>query len=144
MLLRVRNSSISLSQCRLIISQMSSTRCELINGFSVIFLLVALSTLLLPFMARMELVALRLLALTLTIAHVHYAVSVVQQMCDHFKINCLSLGKREIECSKEHLLREFTDTGSKSSAQNINALGLADTNHSDSVIRSVDDEQLIG
>lgn len=80
--------------CRLIISQMSSTECELINGFALTFSLVALPSLLLPSMAAIELLSLRLLAFCLTIGHIYYAVSVVQQMCDHFKINCLSLTKR--------------------------------------------------
>lgn len=80
--------------CRLIISQMSSTRCELINGFTVAFSVVAFTSLLLPSMAANELLTLRILALVLTLGHIHYAVSVVQQLCDHFKINCLSLTKR--------------------------------------------------
>lgn len=83
--------------CRLIISQMSSTQCELINWFAITFSLVALPSLLFPSMAAIELLSLRLLALVLTIGHVHYAVSVVQQMCDHFKINCLSLARRPTE-----------------------------------------------
>lgn len=89
---------------------MSSTRCELINGCAITFSFVALSSILLPSMGAMELQLLRLLALVLTIGHIHYAVSVVQQMCDHFKINCLSLAKRESESSKERLLRNSTSS----------------------------------
>lgn len=66
---------------------MSSTECELFNGFTVAYSLVALSSLLFPSMAAVELQSLRLLALVLTIGHIHYAVSVVQQLCEHFRIN---------------------------------------------------------
>lgn len=79
---------------RLIVSQMSSSRSELINGFATIFSLVALVLLMMPPMAMVELLTLRLLALLFTFGHIHYAVCVVHQMCDHFKINCLSLTKR--------------------------------------------------
>lgn len=84
---------------------MSSSKCELLNGLAVLFALVALAAVFMPFVATTELVALKLLALVLTIAHVHYAVCVVQQMCDHFKINALSLTKRETESSRQHLLK---------------------------------------
>lgn len=91
--------------CRLIICQMSKTRCELFNGFVVLFSLVALFLLLLPGASSFELQTLRVLALVLTVAHIHYAVCVVQQMCSHFRINCLSTAKRQTESTKYHLLQ---------------------------------------
>lgn len=121
---------------------MSSTKCEMINGLTVIFSLVATSTLLLPFMTSMELLTLRLLALLLTVGHVHYAVSVVQQMCDHFKINCLSLVKRETESSRQHLLSDSTSSLNKTPLTNANSI-VAHANQG-TVSRSVEDEQLIG
>lgn len=93
-------------QCRLIICQVSSSRCEIVNTLTSVFSLVALSSLFFPFMGSIELVSIRILALIMTISHIHYAVCVVQQMCDHFRINCLSLKKREVEISREHLLSE--------------------------------------
>ena len=84
---------------------MSSSKCELLNGLTVLFALVAFAAMFTPFLETTELVALRVLALVLTIAHVHYAVCVVQQMCDHFKINALSLTKRETDSLRQHLLR---------------------------------------
>lgn len=86
--------------CRLIICQMSKTRCEIMNGFVVLFSLVALSVLLLPGASTFEIQILRLLALVLTLAHIHYAVCVVQQMSSHFKINCFSTSKRETHYAK--------------------------------------------
>lgn len=80
--------------CRLIISQMTSTKSETVNNFAITFSLVALSSLLFPSMAAVEQQSLRIMALAFTLGHIHYAVSVVQQLCDHFKINCLSLTKR--------------------------------------------------
>ena len=36
-----------------------------------------------------------LLTVVATVAHVHYGVCVVRQMCQHFGIDCFSLKKRE-------------------------------------------------
>ena len=85
---------------------MSSSKCELVNGLTALFSLVALTSMFAPIVTSTELLALRLLAFVITVAHVHYAVCVVQQMCDHLKINALSLKKRETESFKEHLLRD--------------------------------------
>lgn len=65
-------------------------------------------------MAVIELQSLRLLALFLTLYHIHYAVSVVQQMCDYLKINCLSLGKRDSEPLRERLIRDNSNGNSSS------------------------------
>lgn len=79
---------------RLIVCQMSSSKSELVNGFATLFSLVALVTMVIPSMASIELLSLRVLAVITTLGHIHYAVCVIHQMCDHFKINCLSLAKR--------------------------------------------------
>lgn len=93
-----------------------------------------------PFMTSIELLSLRLLALFLTIGHVHYAICVVQQMCDHFKINCLSLTKRDTEASRQHLLRESTDSLDKTILSNTDTIA----SHDDvgSISRSTDNDQL--
>jgi len=80
--------------CRLIVSQMSSTRCEL---FSWILLPLILSTLSATLwnLGYYELILLRLNALLYTFFHLHYGICVVRQMCDHFRINCFSLEKRQ-------------------------------------------------
>jgi ethanolaminephosphotransferase len=98
--------------CRLIICQMSGTRCEIFNGFCILFSLVALAAVTTPFVASTELLALRFLALILTLAHLHYAVSVVQQMCDHFKIEALSLTRNENDSSRQRLLVDGMNTSS--------------------------------
>lgn len=77
------------------------------NALTFVFSLVALSSLFFPFMESIELISIRVLALIITLCHIHYAVCVVQQMCDHFKINCLTLKKRtDLEISRKHLLSE--------------------------------------
>lgn len=80
--------------CRLIISQMSSTRCETLNGLmypvglalAVVFGVPQLGS-------RKEILVLRVLVAVVTVAHLHYGIYVVKQMCKHFKINCFSLKK---------------------------------------------------
>jgi len=76
--------------CHLIIAQMSSTRVKLHN--KILFLygsVVGLS--LFGTFGKYELTILRLFAVVITIAHVHFGVCVVRQLCDHFKIQAFSL-----------------------------------------------------
>jgi len=73
---------------------MSSTRCESFN-----WLLWPVSVgVLAVFGARLnggqEAMLLHVLVVLVTIAHIHYGVCVVREMCDHFRINCFSLVKR--------------------------------------------------
>ncbi|XP_006819349.1 ethanolaminephosphotransferase 1-like [Saccoglossus kowalevskii] len=79
--------------CRLIVSQMSSTRAELFNGLLIPFMLVPAISLAVP-IGIYELYLTWALAIFLTIAHLHYGVCVVRQMCDHFNINCFTITKR--------------------------------------------------
>ena len=81
-------------QCRLIVSQMSSTRCELFNWLLLPLTLSTLSAILCN-LSHYELLLLRANGLLYTLLHLHYGVCVVRQMCDHFNINCFSLAKRE-------------------------------------------------
>merc|ERR1712226_977262 len=73
--------------CKLIISQMSNTRCEL---FSFILAPLALATtfvLLVPGLSvRSELSVLYGLTIFVLVAHIHYGTCVVHTMCDHFNI----------------------------------------------------------
>ncbi|XP_054153118.1 ethanolaminephosphotransferase 1-like [Oppia nitens] len=81
--------------CRLIVSQMSSTRCEAINWFLMPLAAIVLVVTLLPISQSQELLLLRAMSLLFTLSHIHYAVCIVRQMCDHFRINCFSLKKRD-------------------------------------------------
>lgn len=82
--------------CRLIVSQMTNTRCDVFNfllvpvGLAVGF---ALSG---HFPLSSELLLLRLLTTFVILVHVHYGVCVVRQMCDHFNIGCFTI-KRQTE-----------------------------------------------
>ncbi|GIY12653.1 ethanolaminephosphotransferase 1 [Caerostris extrusa] len=79
--------------CRLIVCQMSSTRCEVFNwlfypiGLALLFIFTC------PHQSSTEVVIAWALLILSILAHVHYGVCVVQQMCKHFRIYCFSLKK---------------------------------------------------
>jgi ethanolaminephosphotransferase len=80
--------------CRLIVSQMSSTRCEVFNWLLFPLSLLVLGIFGVASIRQNEHQLLTLLTAFVTLAHVHYGICVVRQMCQHFKINCFSLVKR--------------------------------------------------
>jgi len=80
--------------CRLIVSQMTNTRCQTFNYLLLPYLLLVTMCLVVRTLGFWELYSLRLLAIAVTVAHVHYGTCVVRQMCDHFKIYCFSIKKR--------------------------------------------------
>ncbi|XP_044263654.1 ethanolaminephosphotransferase 1-like [Tribolium madens] len=78
--------------CRLIVAQMSNTRCEIFNWILVpttfiIFLCIWMNS------PMIELLLTYILCILSTSAHIHYGTHVVQQMCKHFRINCFSIQK---------------------------------------------------
>jgi len=86
--------------CRVIVAQMSDTRCEKFNCLLWPTLLattlctfpytkVGLS----PITQETELWILYLLAAAVTLIHLHYGIGVVCEMCDHFKIRCFKVSK---------------------------------------------------
>ncbi|XP_022688567.1 ethanolaminephosphotransferase 1-like [Varroa jacobsoni] len=76
---------------RLIINQMTTTRCDLFN----IMLALVLATLFAVFGLRWnETYCLYTLTAAVLVGHIHYAICVVRQMCDHFRINCFSVQRR--------------------------------------------------
>lgn len=83
---------------------MSSSKSELYNGLTVTFSVIAFCSVVMPMEASTELLLLRVLALALTLAHLHYAINVIHQMCEYLNLRCLSLRKRSTEISREHLL----------------------------------------
>ncbi|CAH1126507.1 unnamed protein product [Ceutorhynchus assimilis] len=78
--------------CRLIVAQMSSTRCDWFNWMLVPTLLAILVSVV-SRLASLELSLLYLLCLGTSIAHIHYGTCVVRQMCRHFNINCFTIKK---------------------------------------------------
>lgn len=88
------NNRFVFKQCRLIVSQMSSTRCELFNLLLIPVAFTAMSSIFWNLQGY-ELLLLRLITLATTLFHIHYAICVVRQMCEHFGIYCFTLGKRQ-------------------------------------------------
>ncbi|XP_046679620.1 ethanolaminephosphotransferase 1-like [Homalodisca vitripennis] len=79
--------------CRLIVSQMSNTRCDNSNWLlGPAFLCTGLSLLLSSHYLEISLLY-ALWALS-TIAHIHYGTCVVRQMCRHFRICCFQIKPR--------------------------------------------------
>ncbi|CAH2057382.1 unnamed protein product, partial [Iphiclides podalirius] len=77
--------------CRLIVSQMSGQRCELINWLVWPLCGAALLSTTAP---RYEMPAFYALTALSVAAHVHYGACVVRQMCDHFRISCFHIKQR--------------------------------------------------
>jgi ethanolaminephosphotransferase len=78
--------------CRLIVAQMTNTRCELVNVLIYpLAIAVAVSLLVPGFPREAELAVVYLLTAGMTLAHLHYAVCVVIQMCGHLKIKCFKI-----------------------------------------------------
>ncbi|KAG0719756.1 Ethanolaminephosphotransferase 1 [Chionoecetes opilio] len=77
--------------CRLIVSQMSNTQCEVMNWlmFPLAFCLVIVVV-----FPSMEMVTLIAMSSVATVAHIHYGVYVVRQMCEHFHIMCFTIKDR--------------------------------------------------
>ncbi|XP_063983253.1 ethanolaminephosphotransferase 1-like isoform X2 [Diachasmimorpha longicaudata] len=69
--------------CRLIVAQMSNTRCELVPW---ILLPVGGAAVFSYVMPQYDLVTMYVVAVASLLAHVHYGTCVVRQMCRHFRI----------------------------------------------------------
>ncbi|EDW55778.1 GM17361 [Drosophila sechellia] len=77
--------------CRLIVSQMSVTRCEAWHWQMPMFVLSFLTSLWIPLLERP---LLYLLLIVTTLSHWQYGASVVNQMCEHFNRVCFTVHKR--------------------------------------------------
>ncbi|XP_045768580.1 ethanolaminephosphotransferase 1 [Maniola jurtina] len=77
--------------CRLIVSQMSDTRCEVFNGLLVPYALVLGVVLWVRVSPMSELLLLIALTALASAAHLYYGTKVVQEMCEHFKISCFHI-----------------------------------------------------
>ncbi len=79
-------------QCRLIIAQMSSQRCDLFNMLTLPVLLGLCLSLCFPHYER---IIFYVVCVVLNLAQLDYAVSIVNELCVHFNIYCFSLVKRK-------------------------------------------------
>ncbi|CAH0714343.1 unnamed protein product, partial [Brenthis ino] len=77
--------------CRLIVSQMSDTRCEAFNALLVPYALALALTLGAAPPPAAELLLLAALTAFASAAHLYYGTRVVQEMCEHFKISCFKI-----------------------------------------------------
>ncbi|KAM7351846.1 ethanolaminephosphotransferase 1 isoform 2-T2 [Cochliomyia hominivorax] len=78
--------------CRLIVSQMSNTRCESFHWMTPIYVICIAMGLWLPSLERFMLY---FLFIVTTLSHWHYGSSVVNQMCVHFNRICFSVQMRK-------------------------------------------------
>lgn len=74
--------------CRLIVSQMSSTRCEILPW---ILLPITLAILLSSILPSIDLGVMYLVSAMALAAHIHFGTCVVRQMCRHFRINTFTI-----------------------------------------------------
>lgn len=77
--------------CRLIVSQMSNTRCEAINWMLPLLAAVFSVSYYIP---RLEKILLYLMLSYSTYTHWEYGKSVIQQLCEHFDRVCFGVTKR--------------------------------------------------
>ncbi|XP_055295725.1 ethanolaminephosphotransferase 1 isoform X2 [Sitodiplosis mosellana] len=80
--------------CRLIVAQMSNTRCEAVHWMTPIYVVTLLISLYVPILERP---LLYLLCIVTTGAHWHYGTKVVQQMCDHFGRECFTVTQKKVQ-----------------------------------------------
>ncbi|XP_068140443.1 ethanolaminephosphotransferase 1 [Drosophila tropicalis] len=96
--------------CRLIVAQMSVTRCEAWHWQTSMYIVSLLLSLWMPLLERP---LLYMLLIVTTLTHWHYGASVVNQMCEHFNRVCFTVHKRipdaEMERRKSELKKELPE-----------------------------------
>lgn len=81
------------STCKLIVCQMSSTRCPTLNWLLLFPLSLVVALVHVGVSSSMESALLYTLTVAFTLAHIHYGIRVVSQLSNHFKIYPFSLKK---------------------------------------------------
>lgn len=108
---------------RLIVAQMTNTRCELVNVLLYPLALAVMASLVIPGMPlQAELVLLYVLTAALTLGHLHYAVCVVAQMCSHLKIKCFkikNLGQERLLDDQDDDPDDHTDVADAKLVQHV-------------------------
>ncbi|KAF4520542.1 hypothetical protein B566_EDAN008741 [Ephemera danica] len=77
--------------CRLIVSQMSNTRCEVLHWILGPLAVIIAVVLLVPGAEKVELLCMYGVTIVSILTHIHYGTRVVQEMCEHFKIYCFHI-----------------------------------------------------
>jgi ethanolaminephosphotransferase len=77
--------------CRLIVAQMSNTRCESMNWITPYLALAFIGSILMPRLERIFLYGMLILS---SLTHWHYGTAVVQQLCEHFNRICFGVTMR--------------------------------------------------
>jgi len=96
--------------CKLIIAQMSNTRCELLSFILAPLLLAVVFVLVVPGLTpKSELSVLYGLSLFVSLAHVHYGACVVSQMCDHLNIRPFHIKHSSSRDSSEDKVKLLDD-----------------------------------
>ncbi|XP_011181121.2 ethanolaminephosphotransferase 1 [Zeugodacus cucurbitae] len=78
--------------CRLIVAQMSNTRCDAFHYMMPVFLIFVGIGLWIPLLERLMLYVLFIVT---TLTHWHYGTNVVNEMCEHFNRICFSVNMRQ-------------------------------------------------
>lgn len=84
--------------CRLIVSQMSNTRCEIYNSQILYLGICFMGSLVFP---RIERILLYGMLIFSTFAHWHYGTDVVQELCIHFNRICFGVTPRNPNKSED-------------------------------------------
>ena len=87
--------------CGLIITQMSSTIARWFHWLLTPVIVVTLMVVTIPAIGRWEFALLYTLTIFVTLAHIHYGISTVQQMARFLNIHAFSVDKPPITASKE-------------------------------------------
>ncbi|KAK9511198.1 hypothetical protein O3M35_005804 [Rhynocoris fuscipes] len=77
--------------CRLVIAQMSGTRCSAWNPLLNVLIIAMLVSLTIPYI---ETIIVYFLWAFVTYSQIHYGTCVVRQLCDHFRIECFRIKKQ--------------------------------------------------
>ncbi|CAF1109930.1 unnamed protein product [Adineta ricciae] len=80
--------------CRLVVAQMTSTRSDGFNNLLYCFVPIQVMSVYGAFSERMEFKLLFLLNIFVILAHLHYAICVVRQICDHLNICAFKITDR--------------------------------------------------
>ncbi|XP_026464573.1 ethanolaminephosphotransferase 1-like [Ctenocephalides felis] len=80
--------------CRLIVAQMTDTRCDLWNWLLLPVIIASYICTVNPLSFAQERFVLYAITVLVTVAHIHYGVCVVRQMCEHFKRDCFRVPKK--------------------------------------------------
>lgn len=86
--------------CRVIVAQMTSTRCEVFNWILIPLSIVVGLASLANIQGYYEVYFVYLMALLVTLSHVHYGICTVNQICKHLNIYCFTITSKPVKNSQ--------------------------------------------